>query len=142
MEFYKALPNLTVGRHYAACSSFGTNIVMAGGCLDIHRCLYIDDDSLLTDSVEVLDLSSSIGWREQPKLVNRIRNMVMVNVRSTLVMVGGLFRGLDQIETFHNTSIENKYTKLFEKTQVVGLKKYRQDGHSVVPVDTDFFTTK
>ena len=33
-------------------------------------------------------------------------------------------------------------TKLFEKTQVVGLKKYRQDGHSVVPVDTDFFTTK
>ena len=140
MEFYKELPDLMTGRREAACSSFGTNIVIAGGCLEHHHC-YDDYGKLLTDSVEILDLSSSMGWREQPKLVNRIRNMVMVNVRSTLIMVGGLFRGLDQIETFHNTSIENKYTKLFEKTQVVGLKKYRWGGHSVVPVDKDFNST-
>ena len=97
---------------------------------------------LLTDSVEVLDLSSGIGWSEHPKLVNKIRDMMMVNVRSRLVMVGGRIPGMGKTETFHNTSIENKYTKLFEKTQVVGLKKYRWEGHSVVPVDTDFFTPK
>ena len=68
--------------------------------------------------------------------------MAMVNVRSTIVMVGGYHLGLGKRGNYHNTSIENKYTKLFEKTKIVGLKKYRAEGHSVVPVDTEFFTTK
>ena len=36
------------------------------------------NDNILTDSVEVLDLSSSIGWRNRPRLVNKMSDMAGV----------------------------------------------------------------
>ena len=116
----------------------GTNIVLAGGCF--HKLCHRNSHSTITDLVEMLDLASAEGWREAHKLENKIANMVLANVRSTLAMVGGLCKDFGilvnrtQTEAFHNTSLENKNTDTFERS-AIGLTTYRRESHSLVPVD-------
>ena len=74
---------------------------------------------------------------------------VMVNVKGTLSTVGGqlvkfgpVHEGTSSLKInrnlqkdYHNTSIRNLHTNIFESTNYVGLKKYRKQGHSAVYVD-------
>ena len=89
MTFHRNLPSLKYGRMYPSCSSVGTRIVVAGGCLKTPCNHHNNID--YADSVEVLDLASPFGWKKAPKLVTKMYRQVMVNVQSTPMMVGGYF---------------------------------------------------
>ena len=69
-------------------------------------------------------------------------SILNVNVKSFLIMVGGQqhthqnLTRTDMEEAFHNTSLRNKLTDKFEKSEI-GILKYMISGHSVVPIDFD-----
>ena len=108
-------------------------MVVTGGSTVTNNC--INDNSLLIDSVEVLDLASSTSWTNFPSLPKKIRTHFMANLRGSLLTVGGQLVTVDSTARYHNTSLRNEFTFKFEDSGSVGLEKNRCARHSVLPIN-------